>query len=199
MYRFASVTSALVAGLASTGAAQSSRAFPFAVSAQLSYFPLYNEGGTGGGDYNGLGPSLRLAYQPKGDNHAFVEAHVTRASSGRGQYNPRLTSFGGMLGATIGRRTGIVRGLIAAGLSRLHVAVKRDTPCLPPCFSEGGTGFRDANLTTLVAGAGILVTGSALLGIRADLRVHKPLTSNMAVGDSRNTRFEFAFGVLISW
>jgi hypothetical protein len=94
VYRFASLTSAIVVGLASIGAAQTSRAFPFAVSAQLSFFPLYNEGGTGGGDYNGLGPSLRLAYQPKAHGRAFVEAHVTRAFSGRGEYKPRLTSLG---------------------------------------------------------------------------------------------------------
>jgi hypothetical protein len=105
-----------------------------------------------------------------------------------------------MHGATLGRRTGAMRGLIAAGLSRLHVDVKRDTPCLPPqCFSEGGTGFRDADLTTLIAGAGIVVPGSARLGLRADLRVHAPFSSDTTVGDSRNTRVEFALGLLIRW
>jgi hypothetical protein len=201
MYRFTALTSALVAGLASAAPAQASRAFPFALIAQVSYVPLYGGGATEGPGYAGFGPSLRLAYEPRfAHGRAFVEGHGTRTFAGGTLYKPQLTSLGVMLGASLGRRTGPVRGLVAAGLSRLHVDVEDDTPCLPPlCFTEGGRSFRDAELTTLTAGAGIVVPGGDRLGLRVDLRVHAPFSSDSTVGDSGDTRFELALGLLIRW
>ena len=183
--------------IATPGLSQSTGRLPFAVSAQASAIPLYG-GDAAVGRSLGLGPSLRLAYAPPfARGHALVEAYGTRTFAGRA--HPTLLSLGVTLGAALGSATGPVRGLLLAGIGRLHVESDQDGSCLPPqCFFEG-PHFVDAHLTTFVGGVGVVAPSIDRLAFRADLRIHAPLSPDAALFDSGSTRFELALGLLIRW
>jgi len=191
---------ALSLATAGTALAQTPSDYPLALSAQLSIVPLY-EGDATVGRYIGLGPSIRLSYAPRFTNgRGFLEAHTTRTFGSHTVGKPRLTSVGLMLGASLGTPTGWVRGAAAAGVSRLSFDLDEGVPCLPPqCFAEGGGNFKDAGLTAVVGGLGITIPGPDRFAVRTDIRAHFPITSDQALGDNGDVRFELAFGVAFRW
>ena len=171
----------------------------FSLDPQLSVFPLY-EGDATVDRYLGVGPSLRASYLPHfARGYAAIEAFGTHTFGNASVRKPSLTSFGIALGARLGDAAGPVQVILSGGLSRLRIEVEEGSPCLPPvCFAEGGADFQDASTTALVSGLGLITPTRARVGLRVDVRLHAPLTSE-ELGDSDAPRLEFAVGATIRW
>lgn len=183
----------------------------FDLTAQVGSLPLqFSDGGRHG--VTGVHWSARLAYRPpfrgaESPRRLAFELSATRAPGGGSgaDPDPEVTMLGLALRESLRATGGPGRAdpFLTAGVSWLRVTPRLLPDCVPPgCMREGGKDWREGRFTMLTLGGGIVAPVPAslgALGVRADGRVHIPVTAPDEAGDSEGMWVELAVGLRLAF
>lgn len=173
---------------------------PLEVSAEVNFLRLYGGDATVG-SVTGRGFTVRIGYRPTASRRTLLEAYGMHAPEDRDPYNraPQIDALG-LAGSYLLRDASKrVNPYLTLGGGLYRVDAQKEPPCRieEGCFDEGGPSFRDATLTSAVAGAGLYVTVIPLVALRADARIYAPLGASDGARDSGEVRPSFSIGVSI--